>query len=130
MRSSERWMSGLSRTPGKRVYVAIRTVGSNPTLSAIICTPPACVAAFRRRDDMHRIVTYRRPNWNTQPDYLYPLYRSTVKRAPSKPLVLAPQTLTEVTGPLFGHDEVPSHDSDLTRQHAAEPIGERMYVSG
>ena len=27
-------MSGLSRTPGKRVYVAIRTVGSNPTLSA------------------------------------------------------------------------------------------------
>ncbi len=34
MRPPERWMSGLSRTPGKRVYVAIRTVGSNPTLSA------------------------------------------------------------------------------------------------
>src|SRR6185369_13997347 len=48
----------------------------------------------------------------------------------SKPLVLAPQTLTEVTGPLFGRDEVPPEDSDLTRQHAAEPIGERMYVSG
>ena len=27
-------MSGLSRTPGKRVYVAIRTEGSNPSLSA------------------------------------------------------------------------------------------------
>ncbi len=27
-------MSGLSRTPGKRVYVESRTVGSNPTLSA------------------------------------------------------------------------------------------------
>src|SRR4051812_5773181 len=34
MPAPERWMSGLSRTPGKRVYVAIRTVGSNPTLSA------------------------------------------------------------------------------------------------
>ncbi len=29
-------MSGLSRTPGKRVYDESRTVGSNPTLSAII----------------------------------------------------------------------------------------------
>ncbi len=27
-------MSGLSRTPGKRVYDESRTVGSNPTLSA------------------------------------------------------------------------------------------------
>ena len=27
-------MSGLSRTPGKRVYGESRTVGSNPTLSA------------------------------------------------------------------------------------------------
>ncbi len=79
---------------------------------------------------MHRIVTYRRPNWDTQPDYLYPLYRSTVKRAPTKPLVLVPQTLTEVTGPLFGRDEVAPGENDLTRQHAGEPIGERMYVSG
>ena len=28
-------MSGLSRTPGKRVYGASRTEGSNPSLSAI-----------------------------------------------------------------------------------------------
>ena len=31
---SERWMSGLSRTPGKRVYGESRTEGSNPSLSA------------------------------------------------------------------------------------------------
>ena len=30
----ERWMSGLSRTPGKRVYGESRTAGSNPALSA------------------------------------------------------------------------------------------------
>ena len=27
-------MSGLNRTPGKRVYVSKRTAGSNPALSA------------------------------------------------------------------------------------------------
>jgi hypothetical protein len=33
-RLPERWMSGLSRTPGKRVYDESRTAGSNPALSA------------------------------------------------------------------------------------------------
>ena len=31
-------MSGLSRTPGKRVYGESRTAGSNPALSAIVNT--------------------------------------------------------------------------------------------
>jgi protocatechuate 3,4-dioxygenase, beta subunit len=73
---------------------------------------------------------YRRSYWATQPDYLYPPYRSTVKRAPTKPLVAPPQTLSEVTGPLFGHDEVTAGEADLTRQHAGEPLGERIMVSG
>jgi hypothetical protein len=30
----ERWMSGLSHTPGKRAYGESRTAGSNPALSA------------------------------------------------------------------------------------------------
>jgi hypothetical protein len=34
--SPERWMSGLSRTPGKRVYGESRTAGSNPALSAMV----------------------------------------------------------------------------------------------
>jgi superfamily II DNA helicase RecQ len=34
-------MSGLSRTPGKRVYGESRTVGSNPTLSATKNMPTA-----------------------------------------------------------------------------------------
>ena len=33
-------MSGLSRTPGKRVYDESRTVGSNPTLSAMMLHYP------------------------------------------------------------------------------------------
>ena len=73
---------------------------------------------------------YRRSYRPTQPDYLYPPYRSTVKRAPTKPLVAPPQTLSEVTGPLFGRDEVAAAEADLTRQHAGEPLGERIIVSG
>lgn len=73
---------------------------------------------------------YRRPHWDTQPDYLCPAYASTQIRSPSKPLILMPQTLSEVTGPVFGHDDIDAGDNDLTRQFAAEPIGERIVVTG
>ena len=73
---------------------------------------------------------YRRPYFGTQPEYLFPMYASTVKRAPTKPLVVLPQTLSELTGPLFGHDEVKPSDADLTKQHKGDPIGERIIVSG
>ena len=73
---------------------------------------------------------YRQPYQGTQPEYLFPRYASTVKRAPTKPLVVLPQTLSELTGPLFGHDDVKPSDADLTKQHAGDPIGERIIVSG
>ena len=76
------------------------------------------------------VAGYRRPYFATQPPYLYPPYRSTVKRSPSQPLVLLPHTLSEVTGPVFGYDDVKPTDNDLTRQHDGEPIGERVVVSG
>jgi len=73
---------------------------------------------------------YRRYHPGTQPDYDYPPYRSTAKRHPTQPLVLMPQTLSEITGPLFGFDDLKPTDNDLTRQHKGEPIGERIIVSG
>jgi protocatechuate 3,4-dioxygenase, beta subunit len=79
---------------------------------------------------MDKPMTYRRPYPDTQPAYLFPKYASTVKRAPSQPLVVLPHTLSEVTAPLFGYDEVKPGDSDLTRQHAGAPLGERIVVSG
>ena len=79
---------------------------------------------------MADIPGYRRPLWGTQPDYLYAPYASTKKRAPTKALVLLPHTLSEATGPLFGHDDIGSNDHDLTRQHDGEPLGERIIVSG
>ena len=73
---------------------------------------------------------YRAPDRGTQPDYVYPPYASTVKRSPSQPLVRLPTTLSEVTGPLFGFDRIMANDHDLTKQHAGDPIGERIVVSG
>jgi protocatechuate 3,4-dioxygenase, beta subunit len=61
---------------------------------------------------------------------LYPDYKSTVSRSPSRPLVLLPHQLTEVTGPLFGEDRVRPGDSDLTTRHEGEAIGQRIIVHG
>jgi protocatechuate 3,4-dioxygenase beta subunit len=79
---------------------------------------------------MTTVVGYRRPDGNTQPNYLEPRYVSTLKRAPTKPLVLLPHTLSEVTGPQFDWEDIGRSDSDLTRQHPGPPIGERIIVSG
>ena len=65
-----------------------------------------------------------------QPPYLFPDYRSTRLRAPTKPLLILPHTLSELTGPAFGDDALGALDHDLTRQHGGEPLGERIVVSG
>jgi protocatechuate 3,4-dioxygenase, beta subunit len=66
----------------------------------------------------------------TQPHYLHPAYRSSVKRAPTRPLIVLPHTLSERTGPVFGQDMVRESDRDLTAQHAGDPLGERIVISG
>ena len=39
----------------------------------------------------------------SQPPSLYEPYHTTLKRAPLKPLIVVPHTLSETTGPIFGH---------------------------
>jgi protocatechuate 3,4-dioxygenase beta subunit len=79
---------------------------------------------------MSKIQGYRRPLPASQPEYLHPPYRSTAKRSPSQPLLLLPHTLSEITGPVFGTGDVTADDNDLTKQHAGEPIGERIFIGG
>jgi protocatechuate 3,4-dioxygenase beta subunit len=79
---------------------------------------------------MTDVLGYRRERPGTQPAHLHPAYGSTVKRAPTRPLITLPHTLSEVTGPMFGHNRIGPDDADLTRQHAGEPIGERIIVTG
>lgn len=65
------------------------------------------------------------------PPSLFGDYRSTALRSPLQPLIRAPQTLTETTGPsecwgqLMG-----AADIDLTAQHRAPPQGQRIVVAG
>jgi protocatechuate 3,4-dioxygenase beta subunit len=64
------------------------------------------------------------------PPLASPEYRSTILRAPSRPLVLLPHRLTEVTGPLLGEERIGPADADLTRQHDGEAQGQRIIVHG
>jgi len=59
-----------------------------------------------------------------------PEYRATALRHPLQPLVIVPQTLTELTGPVFGRETLGALDHDLTRQHAGPPAGQRIVVEG
>lgn len=66
----------------------------------------------------------------SHPPLDYPDYKSTALRHPKQPLILLPQRLTELTGPVLGEDRLGELDHDLTRQHEGEPIGQRIIVHG
>src|SRR5215204_4713370 len=73
---------------------------------------------------------YRREDEGVQPPYLYPEYVATRLRAPKKPLIILPGTLSDTTGPAYGRGAVGELDDDLTRQHSGEPLGEKIIVTG
>jgi protocatechuate 3,4-dioxygenase beta subunit len=81
-------------------------------------------------NDRSLVTPYRRHEPGSQPASLYEPYRSTVRRAPSRPLIFLPHSLSEITGPIYGHGDIAANDNDLTRQHADEPRGERIIVTG
>jgi len=60
----------------------------------------------------------------------YPGYRSTRWRAPRRPLVTLPEDQHDLRGPVFGEDALGELDHDLTRQHAGDPLGERITIGG
>ena len=65
------------------------------------------------------LLGYRRET--EDPPFLYEEYRATRTRAPKRPLVPLAHTLSEITGPVYGHERVGELDHDLTRQHEGEP---------
>jgi len=73
---------------------------------------------------------HRDRSWH--PPALSPNYKSTILRAPRQPLIGIEPTLSEMTGPVFGHDILGPLDNDLLRNwsHGGEPIGERIFVHG
>jgi protocatechuate 3,4-dioxygenase beta subunit len=71
---------------------------------------------------------YRRETGD--PEYLHHDYVATRTRSPRLPLIPLPHTLSEITGPVYGHERVGEADHDLTRQFAGEPLGERIVLHG
>ncbi len=79
----------------------------------------------------HQVVsTRRRPAPGVHPEPNSPWYRATELRHPKQPLVIIPQTLTELSAPVYGEAAVGPQDHDLTVQHAAPPLGQRIVVAG
>ena len=67
---------------------------------------------------------------NIHPPADFAPYRRTSLRHPKEPLIIIPQTLSELTGPGYPYGSLDPLDADLTRQHEGEPIGERIIVEG
>jgi protocatechuate 3,4-dioxygenase beta subunit len=66
----------------------------------------------------------------SQPALLYPPYLSTRLRAPSQPLVILPERLSDLNAPVYGWWLPETQDNDLTRQRPEEPMGQRIMVAG
>ena len=70
-------------------------------------------------------------DWHPAP--FFPDYKSSIYRSPQKPLVIAPTSESEESGPVFGHNMLGPLDNDLIRNFAAPgemAIGPRPIVHG
>lgn len=76
--------------------------------------------------------SFPRRDWSSHPPLIYPPYKSSLKRGPTKPLVPIATSLAQMTGPVYGHDAVGPLDHDLTKNAIkdGEPQGERIIVTG
>ncbi|HEX6548435.1 MAG TPA: protocatechuate 3,4-dioxygenase subunit beta [Candidatus Dormibacteraeota bacterium] len=66
----------------------------------------------------------------SEPPLDHPAYASTALRAPKQPALPVPEDFHHQPGPVFGRVKVGAGDSDLTRQHSGEPLGQRIVVTG
>lgn len=80
---------------------------------------------------VHPIEFYQRDRSIHPPAYV-PGYKTSVTRSPRRALLSLQNSLSEVTGPVFGHNDIGLLDNDLIRNYAktGDPIGERIIVHG
>ena len=83
----------------------------------------------RVRNDARHPLLARDREWHPTP--YTPNYKTSVTRSPSRPLVAMPTTLSEQTGPAFGHGVLGELDNNLILNMTGQPaIGERIIVHG
>ena len=81
--------------------------------------------------DQNGAFFHRDRSWH--PPALAPAYKTSVVRSPQKALISMNTTLSEQTGPVFGHNMLGALDNDLILNYAAEgemAIGQRIIVHG
>jgi protocatechuate 3,4-dioxygenase beta subunit len=66
------------------------------------------------------------------PPAFAPNYKTSVSRSPRHALLSLQNSPSEITGPVFGHDELGPLDKDLLRNYAnsGDPIAERIVAHG
>ncbi len=67
-----------------------------------------------------------------QPPGLSQNYKTSVTRSPQYALLSLKNSLSEITGPVFSHNDVDALDNDLIKNysHGGDPIGERIILHG
>lgn len=67
-----------------------------------------------------------------QPPALTPDYKTSVARSPRYSMISLQQSASEITGPVFGHNDIDPIDNDLIKNYAKDqdPVGERIIVHG
>lgn len=67
-----------------------------------------------------------------QPPALTPDYKTSVARSPRYSMISLQQSVSEITGPTFGHGDNDPIDNDLIKNYAktGDPVGERIIVHG
>lgn len=67
-----------------------------------------------------------------QPPALTPDYKTSVARSPRLAMLSLQGSMSEITGPTFGHSDIDAIDNDLIRNYAkaGDPVGERIIVHG
>src|SRR4029078_8812773 len=90
----------------------------------------ASLAMTEESEGFPMTLTYPLQSLAAHPPRLSPAYQSTRRRSPTKPRVAMRHTLSELPGPVYGHETVRENDNDLTLQHKGEPVGERIIVHG
>jgi len=82
---------------------------------------------------MTRPAEYYQRNRALHPPALTPGYKTSVARSPRQSLISLENTISEITGPRFGHNDIDAGDNDLLTNYARPgegPIGERIILHG
>ena len=72
---------------------------------------------------------YTPRDWDSQPPLVFPAYKSTLRRGPTRPLIPIAPSLSELTGPVYGHEAVGRARSRSDQERRQERRAARASAS-